>query len=776
MLVSSLDFTSTTQFNVSFENASLLKSTWEINGLSLSVFNANLAKTEIYLSLEKYALEKMSGTAYINRSIIGHLHVSGKFKIHVEQCKMIGKLRNSTSVFEIINSEINILNSVFSKNYGGTGPAVVKACCSQVNIRNAFFSRNYGLNGLIELLDNSNMSLINCTSENNGHWYYMRSSILVKSKSSAVISQSRFIKNIASFGAALCVFPGASAIVVDSVFHDNCAQRGAVINIHDQLNLTLQKEPKNTASKLLKTKPYSIEIQNKISNNLSIHVQHLSTVQETLNDVVHYGCIVNSSIFMRNHGFESGGVIYVQNRTVYIENSNFTRNLGGFGGAIRGFQNAVINMKGTTFKNDRAVLGAAIAAEYSVILRMDQIIFDYDDDWNLTGSAFRLGSYSSMKISNSFFINTANVPVVLNVDNFTDVSIVNSTFRMYTDYGSSVLYATNTVKVKFTNCSFFKHGGFYASDNAHVHMDQCSIARSHHVEMTIIIWIQYSSHLYLNNTIITTTDAQISITFLQADSGSTAIFNHCMYSENHILQGHLVVKGGSTLLIHDCEFINNTPGIKRFLFDDYVDLIYLENSKLTITKSSFYNNSIVPFDQTTSIDSSLIHASDSDVNLTSVWFLFNTADNAISSENKVSSSFVQIHSCSFNNTGGSIKLTNVPIVNIQNVYFQVHIKKRFYNPGTLTIIKGQFIRIAFSHFQSSPENPVQINFIQYKFFKQYMQLLTHQTNLSDGKDLLETNAENFLHKARSVGFIKIDHPVAVKVQQEETGFASSKFN
>ena len=175
-----------------------------------------------------------------------------------------------------------------------------------------------------------------------------------------------------------------------------------------------------------------------------------------------------------------------------------------------------------------------------------------------------------------------------------------------------------------------------------------------------------------------------------------------------------------------------------------------------------------------STDSTLIDTLDSNVNISSTWFFFNTADNAISSENKESLSYVQIHNYSFNNTGSSIKLANIPTVNIQNVIFQVHIKKRFYNPGTLTIIKGQFIRIAFLYFVSNPENPVQINFIHYSFLKQHMQLLTCQTNLSDYKDFLKTNAENFLHKATSVGFIKIDHQVAVKVQLEETGLASSK--
>ena len=56
--VSSLDLTSTTQLNVSFNNVSLLKSTWKTYGLGLSGFNANLAKTEIYLPLGQYAMKK----------------------------------------------------------------------------------------------------------------------------------------------------------------------------------------------------------------------------------------------------------------------------------------------------------------------------------------------------------------------------------------------------------------------------------------------------------------------------------------------------------------------------------------------------------------------------------------------------------------------------------------------------------------------------------------------------------------------------------------------
>ena len=183
-MVSALDFTSTANLNISFNNISLLKSNWTINGFDLFICKASLAKTEIHLSVMK----RTSGTVDMYRSTIGHLHVSGKFQIHIVECNVNGKIRNSTPIFEIISCEINITNCIFSKNHGGSSAAVVKAYSSQVNIRNVSFLSNYGLNGLIELLDKSKMYLTNCTFDNNGHWYYMKSAILVKSNSSAVIS------------------------------------------------------------------------------------------------------------------------------------------------------------------------------------------------------------------------------------------------------------------------------------------------------------------------------------------------------------------------------------------------------------------------------------------------------------------------------------------------------------------------------------------------------------------------------------------------------------
>ena len=384
-MVSALEFRSMTNLNISFNNVSLLKSNWTINGLNLFLCKASLAKTEIHLSLIKRA----SGTVDMYKSTIGHLHVSGKFQLHVVDCSVNGKKRNSKPVFEIISCEINILNCVFSKNYGGSSAAVVKVYSSEVTIRNVFFSSNYGQNDLIELLDESKMYLMNCTFDNNCHWYYMMSGILVKSNSSAVISHSRFVRNRAAFGVALCVFSSGSAIVTNSVFYNNGAQRGGVINIQDQPNVLFKKERDIFASKLHKTKLFNTEIQNRVLNNISTRFQQFLTAEEALMNNCHYGCMVSSSTFIRNHGLESGGVIYVQGRHIHIENSNFTRNLGGFGGAVMGYQNTTINIKCTAFKDSHAVIGAAIAAEYSVNLSMDQIKFGYNDYWNFgTGTAF----------------------------------------------------------------------------------------------------------------------------------------------------------------------------------------------------------------------------------------------------------------------------------------------------------------------------------------------------------------------------------------------------
>ena len=53
VMVSALEFTSTANLNVSFNNVSLLKSNWTINGLNLFLCKVSLAKTEIRLSLMK---------------------------------------------------------------------------------------------------------------------------------------------------------------------------------------------------------------------------------------------------------------------------------------------------------------------------------------------------------------------------------------------------------------------------------------------------------------------------------------------------------------------------------------------------------------------------------------------------------------------------------------------------------------------------------------------------------------------------------------------------
>ena len=281
---------------------------------------------------------------------------------------------------------------------------MVKAYSSQVNIRNVSFSSNYGQNGLIELIDKSKMYLMNCTFGNNGHWYYMMSGILVKSNSSAVISHNIFVRNRAAFGAVLCVFLGGSAIVTNSVFHNNGAQRGGVINIHDQPNLLFKKKHDIFASQLYKTKLFNTAIQNRVSNNFSTCFQQFLTAEEALINNGHYACMVSSSTFIRNHGLEGGGVVYVQGRHIHIENSNFTRNFGGFKGAVREYQNATINIKCTVFKNNCAVIGAAIAAEYSVFLSMNQIKFDFNDYWNFgIATAFQLGSYCKIRISNFFY-------------------------------------------------------------------------------------------------------------------------------------------------------------------------------------------------------------------------------------------------------------------------------------------------------------------------------------------------------------------------------------
>ena len=513
--------------------------------------------------------------------------------------------------------------------------------------------------------------------------------------------------------------------------------------------------------------------------------KHHSTEVPALFKKYGFSCTVNDSTFFKNYGVFSGGAIYVQGRTLLLYNTSFILNSAGFGAAVDAQNNAMIFAKNTTFRNNYCFIGSQINAENSVYLHLDNILFDYSDFGDVTGVGFRIISHSSIRIYGSKFI--TNMPLPLDIENFTDITVVDSEFRMYWDYGSGVIYAENNVKINFTRCSFFKNGGFQIFDNTFLFMDHCSIVRSHHVASLFIVWIKFGSHFYLKDTNITGTYPLQSIPFLRAESGSSVTLERCLYADNVILQYHFIIVGGSNMKVVDSLFINNKPNNDSgTLYWLYVDLIHLENSFLSITGSRFLYNSIIPMWVATvyfPVESSILKALDSEVNITDTVFLHNNAHKVLHAGYQEdvpgpAGLYVQITNCTFDNNGSSISLFNIAEILFQKVVFQVNVESIALQPwtaGTIRITKGKFVRISNSHFISKKKAPSSIEFIQYSFKHQTYHLKTLLTNFSDGSDCVFSNDSKFLTKAKAFGFILVDHEISLTVNEEETGYASSKY-
>ena len=597
-----------------------------------------------------------------------------------------------------------------------------------MNITNVSFQHSYGKKGLIQAIENSNLIITNSTFDRNGHWFYALSTIVLMSGSQALVSNCVFNGNKGAYGAALCSFPKTSVTVVNSTFANNFGQRGAVINIHDYANLKMHyynylsaEKTKFTHRQLFKT-----EMKTKMCPaDKNAIVSEDSGEKPVFLKKDDFSCVVNDSTFSINRGMFSGGAIYVQGRALFLYNTSFILNVAGFGAAVAAEDKAFIFAKNTTFRNNYADIGSQINAENSVYLHLENILFDYSDVGYVTGPGFRVVAKSSIHILGSKFF--TNFPLPLDIENFTDITVTDSHFGMYKDSGSGVLYAENNVKINFTRCSFFKHGGFQISDNTFLFMDHYSIVRSHHVASLFIIWIKFGSHIYLKDTNITAIYPLQSIPFLRAESSSSVTLERCLYADNVILQYHFTIVGVSNMTIADSLFINNQPNDDRSIhLFSFVDLIHMENSFLSVTGSTFLDNSIIPWIPNWA--SSILIALDSEVNITNCLFKDNKADNVlyVSYQEEVPGTpglYVQIINSTFNNKASSISIFNVAEIIFQRLVFYANKENVSLYPfpsfiaGIVTIKKGEIMRISHSHFISrmisGQKAPLAIEFVQY---------------------------------------------------------------
>ena len=621
--------------------------------------------------------------------------------------------RPRKTLLDVVNTDLYIKKSTFLNNKVESGPALVKASNSFVQIENSTFLDNVGQHGLIEVRTGSHLIVKRSEFRGNGHVFLALSTIVVRPNSSASVSDSVFVNNMAASGAALCSFPDSSVIINRCRFSDNMAQEGGAINCHDQHDLDLpadnyqhsvnvSKENRSTRSerkrgKQVEEKKREVETQevsraeadgasteeykHEYENQEGGFLQNMILSDEffhkrnpdaffNLQDISPR-CVITGSTFMNNHALPVGGAIYIRGRETEVANSSFSSNTGGSGGAIYGIYNSSIRIKHSSFHNNTAYTGSVVHVEQSSVLDIEESTFEYNDTEYLTGETISAKINSSVGIRNSSFRNQGTVSTVLRAADSSEVQVENSQFQTLAEVGSVVLDSQNDVRASFRSCSFNRSTGLRASENSHITVEGCLLTDSQHLQQGATVVAQFNSHVQFTNTTITDNHPQMSLPFLSVTGSSSAAIFDCVYS-NNTRGRHVVVQTGSTLSILDSLFVQNY-GRSGIFHLDSTRLFEVHDSQAQITRCIFQDN--VFQNKLDIFPSSLIQMTNTDFNISRTMFFGNTADHVIvistESLDTSPSKYVQIEQCVFYGNKGDISMTNTADVIIQSSKFSM---------------------------------------------------------------------------------------------------------
>ena len=750
VVTSVMDFPPTGRVHVAFISVQLLKSIWEFHGVNLVIKDSNLSKTQLMLrSVEGLSTER--GSALIKNSTFGQMKIQSEYKVQMVNCQIDGAMRLEGTMLDIKFCDLEIKNCKFFLNKAGLRqPAVLEAIGSRVRVQDSSFNWNIGHHGIIEILQGSQLFITNSEFENNGIFLYSLSLIVVRTNSSAILSNCYFANSVAACG-LVCSFPTTSILVQNSTFSNNTGTRGSSINCHNKINMTTV--PKNYFNS---NNNKEAENDHSLERTWELEEFNSKPILETVSAKDTAKCIVKEIVI--KNSFSADGNLYVQGRSVEISDSNFTTNVGGlFGGALKGSEGAIIKIFNCRLVNNQAMTGSFISIEDSTVLDIRNSIIHYNDPTHITASSIHARNYSVVTISKTDFRNQFLVDAIaFHLEKYSKLFVTGSSFNSYYGRGSSVLLATDNIQATFNNCTFNTSCGVSASDNAFVSITSSLLTRCHHVTSGNLMNFQFGSHLYLSETTVTNTKVGYYSTAIGVYFGSSATLVSCYYSDNY-LWVHALVENGK-LYISNSQFLSNDI-ISGWLTGS---MFIATGSEISITGSVFRNN-VHPW--TIRVNpNNLFSLTLSNMNVSDCVFEENEADGLVLMESfpVVHQQYIQIINSTFSSNAGDLELNDAADIIIQNSTF---------HSVMITVVNPAAVRIAQSNFSFAGR---QLYFQQYRFLKQSTQLKTLDSNFSNGRYSVLSSEAQFLEKAEKMGVVRVDFAVAV--QQEETAFASSEYN
>ena len=756
---------------VEFSNVTAIESKWTIEGMNLVVKNSFLPKTHFHLSNYKFGSSKL---AVVIMSTFGQLTVDTGFHIQISDCMLKGGPFERSALIDIRDSTINITTSNFQGFKTYTGPAVLNAKSCKVYLENSQFEANIGKHGVIQVGKQTNITIYNSIFFNNGHWFLAEATVLVKSRSNAVLKNCKFFTNIASTGSCIRSNPGTHLDVQNSTFFGNEGAFGGVIYCEGALYSKRETDTHETkfqfqfnlwkATKV----PQCLIKKSNFTGNLALQRGGNAYFNQTT-------AIVTDCHFQQSSSLVSGGVMMVYNSNIFIDNTNF--NVSGTvleGGVFDAADDCNIIVNNSIVSVSTAMRGSSFQIQSRVVLLMNNVtvnngnagIYVFHDGYSLS-----ISDRCSVNVMNSYFEAVYPFPWIFFMEDNSNLTVLESTFNTKGNSSTQIVSAAKSSRVNFTKCLFQKIAGLVVSDNSSLLMKDSIMRESQYVISGALISASVNSRIKIEETNITDIIPNVDLPFVRLESSNVSV-RKCLYSGNR-LSRHIVATGNSLISVSDSHFNNNT-----FRFGImYSSIFYLTRSKLSVDGTVFKNN--YQYKNFGMYNVAIVDAYSSNVEINNCTFI--TASSLIAptfifhmrlaSITEDSRNYLQISHSMFNNKGGSLRVENIADVNIQSSFFQIHPNTDFPLEGSGLQLSGlENLRIADSHFNSSEDSKTQV---AIKYTANGFHFLTSYSNFTFGNYSLKSNDNNFVEKAQDSGLITI--PPEVRDKHTETSYASSRY-
>ena len=442
---------------VSFTNVSLYETKWAITDMNLVIYQSVFQTSSFSLLKEGNSITNL---IKISNSTFGNLKICCGFKVLIVNCNVNGGKIWKDTLIDIENSNLNMTNCAFSNHKTANGAAVINAESSIIFIQNSNFTENVGELGVIQVANGCDIQIIRSIFHENGYWnfFYAQTTILIRSKSVTKISDCVFLKNIASKGGCLASYPNTNLIVENSKFVLNYAQKGGAVYCEGIL-------PKENGTNLIS---YQSENQNKkeMSRNIQGEANEEWPAKFPWNMTEKPQCMIIKSTFRSNVALQSGGAIFIHKTSTEIESSTFEYSGSALsGGSIDVRKEGRVKILNSYFSIGRSLTGGVIsAADLCTVIITDSIITSC---FGMHGSCFSVESNVVLKISNitiqdNFTIYSFAKAFSFYLVDHCSVTIVQSKFSM--DYHDLyIFYLENFSNLTVFNTTFNKTGRFGAA-------------------------------------------------------------------------------------------------------------------------------------------------------------------------------------------------------------------------------------------------------------------------------------------------------------------------